>query len=157
MTSLASLTDGIITVGKGGRGFIVETTAESRVVITAAHCLPNLPPAHPAAYTDARTYRSVIGPLGGTPSIAAECLFADPMADVAVLGEPDGQTMWTEYEAYHDFFNQRPSFTLGLMRRSCTGHLFALGGKWVPCSLHFDGADALGRPWSPAWRVSVDA
>ena len=39
------LKSGVITVGHG-RGFVVEGAGE-RLVITAAHCLPSLPPALP--------------------------------------------------------------------------------------------------------------
>ncbi len=51
------LKSGVITVGHG-RGFVVEGAGE-RLVITAAHCLPSLPPALPSFGLEARTY----GPL----------------------------------------------------------------------------------------------
>src|SRR6266704_2337028 len=48
------LKSGVITVGHG-RGFVVEGAGE-RLVITAAHCLPSLPPAGPSFGLEARTY-----------------------------------------------------------------------------------------------------
>ena len=54
---IESLKSGVITVGHG-RGFVVEGAGE-RLVITAAHCLPSLPPALPSFGLEARTY----GPL----------------------------------------------------------------------------------------------
>jgi hypothetical protein len=56
----------VITVGEG-RGFVVE--GWDRYVITAAHCLPHLPP--PASFLGAneRTYKALLGPLGQEPTI----------------------------------------------------------------------------------------
>jgi hypothetical protein len=39
----------VISVGEGGRGFVL-AHAHRRYVATAAHCLPFLPPAHGASY-----------------------------------------------------------------------------------------------------------
>jgi hypothetical protein len=46
----------VITVNgeRGGRGFVIELYAE-RYVLTVAHCLPELPPAHGMSYTEDRT------------------------------------------------------------------------------------------------------
>jgi hypothetical protein len=73
----------VIQVGDG-RGFCI-TTKRARYVVTAAHCLPDLPPADAAAYTQDRTYRDFLGPLGGLRNVWAECVFANPVADLAVL------------------------------------------------------------------------
>jgi hypothetical protein len=75
----------VITVG-GGRGFVVN----DECVITAAHCLPHLPPCCTASYPEERTYAKLLALLGGEPAIPAECRFADPVGDIAVLGAPDG-------------------------------------------------------------------
>jgi hypothetical protein len=91
--------NGIIRVGDG-RGFIVQGGGEHRYVITAAHCLPFFPPCHGFSYLEERTYKALLGTLGAEPSVWAECLFADPIADIAVLGEPDSQVLWDEAAAY---------------------------------------------------------
>ena len=79
-----------------GRGFIIEA-GDQRLVITAAHCLPHFPPCHGASYTEERTYPDFIGPLGeSAPKVWAECLFADPVGDIAVLGSPDDQALYDE-------------------------------------------------------------
>lgn len=52
-------TAAIITVADGC-GFVVES-ARGRLVITAGHCLPSLPPCH--CETPERTYRALLGPL----------------------------------------------------------------------------------------------
>ena len=44
--------------------------------------------------------RTVSGGRSGPPAIAAECLFVDPISDLAVLGPPDNQGLSAEYEAY---------------------------------------------------------
>jgi S1-C subfamily serine protease len=69
-----------------GRGFIVEAGC-ARYVATAGHCLPKLPPA--ASFTGAgeKTY-AVFGYRDGNE---AECVFADPVSDLAILGAPDSQ------------------------------------------------------------------
>jgi hypothetical protein len=78
----------IIAVG-GGRGFIVEAKQSGRIVITAGHCLPHLPPA--CSYANAeRIYPDLLGALGAECRIWARCLFVDPIADIAVLGWPEG-------------------------------------------------------------------
>ena len=51
------LTAGVITAGSG-RGFVVEGSGE-RLVITAAHCLPFLPPAQSFFGPKERTYGPV--------------------------------------------------------------------------------------------------
>ena len=97
------LTSAVVKVGKGGRGFIVETKRGDRVVITATHCLTAikpLPPAHPFSYTEERTYGNLLGPLGkAKPTVWAECLFADPLADIAVLCSPDEQALFEQADA----------------------------------------------------------
>ena len=86
----------VVTVGEG-RGFIVETSRH-RFVVTAAHCLRRLPPLAAAALDQyARTYADLLAPLDDhEPKVWAECVFVDPVADVAVLGEPDVQAVLVE-------------------------------------------------------------
>jgi hypothetical protein len=84
-----------------GHGFIIEGKYSRRYVITAAHCLPELPPAHPASYLHERTYRALLAPFGAAAcSVWAECLFVDPVSDIAVLGSPDDQELSDEAELY---------------------------------------------------------
>src|SRR5215467_14301412 len=81
-----TLTAGVITAGSG-RGFVVEGAGES-VVITAAHCLPFLPPTQSFFRPEERTYGPLLAPLGNEPRAWAVCRFVDPIADIAVLGSP---------------------------------------------------------------------
>jgi hypothetical protein len=88
MERLDSLLPSIVTVGDG-RGFVVEGIRSDLLVVTAAHCLPFFPPCHGDSELVERTYGSLLAPLGGESAISAECLFVDPIADIAVLGSPD--------------------------------------------------------------------
>jgi hypothetical protein len=95
------LTSAILKVGEG-RGFVVKRRRyHDCIIITAAHCLPDLPPPHPCAYLEELTYRRLLGPLGTEPTVWAQLLFADPVADIAVLGTPDGQVLYEQADAYH--------------------------------------------------------
>jgi hypothetical protein len=94
------LTRSVLRVGEG-RGFVVRLGADM-AVITAAHCLPCLPVCHTASSVYERTYQALIGPLGAEPRVCAECLFADPIADIAVLGMPDSQELRHEADAYRE-------------------------------------------------------
>jgi hypothetical protein len=93
----------VVSVG-AGRGFIVEASARpQRYVITAAHCLPHFPPCRGDSYLHERTYKKLLAPLGEQPSIWCECLFADPIADIAVLGSPDNQELSEQADTYDTF------------------------------------------------------
>ena len=104
-------------------------------MITAAHCLPHLPPAHPASYTEERTYRSILGPLGGEPTVFAECLFVDPIADLAVLCSPDDQTRFAEAIAYDNLTKAGGVLGIGTVTEPSQAWLFALNGQWETCTI----------------------
>jgi hypothetical protein len=129
---LAEARGAIIRVGDG-RGFLVERAPWPHRVITAAHCLPYLPPAHPASYTHERTYANLLGPLNGALAVWAECLFVDPIADLAVLDSPDGQVLYDESEAYETFMENRPTLRIGALMEACPAWLLTLGGEWERC------------------------
>jgi hypothetical protein len=123
-----ALAQGAIVTVDGGRGFVIETRHD-RFVITAAHCLPTLPPAHPLSYTEERTYHKLLGPIGSAPTISAECLFVDPVVDIAVLGEPDGQLyLEGEDEAFRAFVEATPALQVGVLADRCDAWLHTLDG-----------------------------
>jgi hypothetical protein len=139
-----------------GRGFVVELGGY-RLIITAAHCLPFFPPPHPTSYLAERTYKALLGPLGAKRrSVWAECLFADPIADIAVLGCPDGQELFEQAEAYEVLVAQATPLPIsdapkqGSERvRHFSGHgsfdvatpgrgpayVLSLGGKRLKCAM----------------------
>jgi len=102
-----------------------------RVVLTAAHCLGNLPPAHAMAFFWERTYKDLLGSLDGSKNdVCAECLFVDPVADIAVLGCPDQQEMWQQAEAYHALVDEAPAVRIG-KPRSGRAWVLTLDGHWT--------------------------
>ena len=153
----------VVKVG-AGRGFIVESRVktprefmkkvpqlrafqEYRVVVTAAHCLPKLPPAHPGASFWERTYKDLLGSLKNSKKeIGAECLFADPVADIAVLGCPDGQELGDQADAYHELTEDVPALRIG-KARSGRGWVLALDGHWVHTTLEVCSGFAGGALW----------
>jgi hypothetical protein len=138
----------IVKVG-GGRGFIIEHRVEipkllrlklkalrqrkftkRRLIVTAAHCLPNLPPPGGSLFED-RTFGKLLASLdGGETDVWAECLFADPVADIAVLDCVDEQSLSDEADAYHALTDERPVVRID-NAWSGPGWVLSLDGRWV--------------------------
>jgi hypothetical protein len=152
MTKLPSASC-VVKVG-GGRGFIIERririparrihrksypahVVRRRLVVTAAHCLPHLPPPHAGAHYYERTYGNLLSRLDSKkPNVLAECLFVDPVADIAVLGCPDENELYEEAEAYQALIDDAPALTIA-KPRSGSGWLLSLSEpKWIPTSLN---------------------
>jgi hypothetical protein len=138
----------VLKVG-GGRGFAIEhpdfetvqsrkrsNSGKSRLVVTAAHCLPDLPPALASSLLADRTYPDLLRSLDGTKSnVWSECLFADPVADIAVLGCPDEQELVEEADAFHALTDDVPTLAIA-KARSGRGWLLALDGvRWIPTTI----------------------
>ena len=147
----------VVRVGSG-RGFVVEGRNHvgglARYVITAAHCLPHLPPSHGFSYTEERTYEDLLAPLGEQPLVSCEVLFVDPVADIAVLGAPDDQERSEQADAYEALveatsplaITEPPSRPIakeaarlaqfgitGQARRECPAFLLSLSNQWFSC------------------------
>ena len=132
-------TRAVVRVGDG-RGFIVDGPRHELIIITAAHCLPFLPPCTGASYADERTYPALVGPLDEAPAVSAECLFADPIADVAVLGPPDSQDFSAESEAYDAFVEPVKPLKIGAAPEDGDGWTLSLDCHWCRCTVwHQDG------------------
>ena len=134
--SLLPEADSVITVDKG-RGFIIEHRAlfdfgggvrrlRRKLVVTASHCLPHAPKMPCYSYQEA-TYANLLAPLGEEPTVWAECLFFDPVSDLAILGEPDNQELGEESEAYAFLVDERKPFTIAAPERG-EGYMLALDG-----------------------------
>jgi hypothetical protein len=142
-----SLTSGVITVGHG-RGFVVEGAGE-RLVITAAHCLPSLPPALPGFGLEARTYGPLLALRGEEPRVWAVCRFVDPIADIAVLGSPDNP----HADDYKALIGTAAALSFGDSVRYpvnfwAPARLLSLDGRWFSCTIrHFGG---------PLWITHAD-
>ena len=131
-------TAAVVTVG-GGRGFVVGTKRGDRLVITAAHCLPHLPTGFSIAYTEERTYAELLSPLGQPPSVWAECLFVDPIADIAVLGSPDGQGLPSQADDWDNFTEAAGVLNTGPCPAEAPAWLLGLEGMWFESPLTCEG------------------
>jgi hypothetical protein len=145
-----------------------QTGARGNYVITAMHVLPFLPIAHLARYLQDETYPRLMGALGAEPAITASCMFADPIADVAVLGPPDDQDLSDEHDLYEEFTARLAPFAVApppprqLMRLdpfrddpssvyvagdvSFPAYVLPLDGAWIACTARYLGGPLLIEP-----------
>jgi hypothetical protein len=151
-----ALTASVVRVGDG-RGFVVQAKHE-KLVITAGHCLPFIPPSTNLHDLEEKTYMKLLGPIGEEPTIWAECLFVDVISDIAVLGPPDEQDLNEEYDAYQDFVEPLATFSAAdvaptrpalKMPEGELGWVLSLGGEWQQCRMN-----CVETPWwgaGPLW------
>ena len=125
----------VITVGEG-RGFVVEHRG-GRLVVTASHCLPWLPSGFGIAYSEEHVYRNMLGPLGSAPTVACECLFINPIADVAVVSVPDTQTYSDEADGYRALLEYATPFRITDTPEKARGFLLSLKGEWFGCQVQW--------------------
>jgi hypothetical protein len=106
-----------------------------RLIITAAHCLPHFPPCLGASYTEERTYQALLAPLDSKPAVWAECLFVDPIADIAILGPPDEQEpeLSGHYEAYVSLVDSAEVLEISKPKQECQAFLLSLENAWFKC------------------------
>jgi hypothetical protein len=146
----------IIRVGHG-RGFVIQGIWNECLVLTAAHCLPRLPPPQAASFEG--TYKELLGPLDAEPSVWCDCLFVDPVADIAVLGSPDDQVLSAEALKYQALMETAKCFTIAAPPSKpipnpaldklelseeerkphtdyeCPAFMYGLDGKRIPCTV----------------------
>jgi hypothetical protein len=127
----------IVTVGEnGGRGFVVKSKSGDRYVITAAHCLPQMPKPHPFD-NESRIWK-ILGPRGKKPKIYAECAFVDPVADIAALKCPDYDELRQPYDKFFAALAMLPLGKLSRKREAqLSGWLLALDGKPFKCRVRY--------------------
>ena len=117
---------------------MIESPIDERLVVTAAHCLPQMPEPHP--WADETRIWKLLAPLGEEPDIVAECRFVDPVADIAVLGSPNSQDMFEEAEAY-DALVAAAALPVGLLPRKeyakSDAWMLSLAGRWQPCTVNY--------------------
>jgi hypothetical protein len=142
----------VITVGDG-RGFVVEGTREirapgqskvyrfpQRYVITAAHCLPFFPPCMTFSHEHERSYKNLLGPLTGEPTVWAQCLFVDPIADIAVLGAVDNQVFGEQADLYEALVESGTPLPISDAPEHGAGWLLSLTYELMPCTVkHLGG------------------
>jgi hypothetical protein len=134
--------EAIVTVGEG-RGFVVGNPGRwpfaERLVVTAAHCLPYFPPCHSMSYLEERTYKALLGPLRQERTVWAECLFADPVGDIAVLGPPDDQELGEQYDAYQALMTASAVLPISDPPENGPAWLLSLDGRWFRCVVNHNG------------------
>jgi hypothetical protein len=117
-------------------------------VITAAHCLPSFPPCASISDIKERTYEGLISELGGKPTIWTECLFVDPVADIAVLGPPDEQALSKEREAYDMFVNSLVPLPIADVPEGAPAWVLSLDNQWNECIVrHYSTGPKKGALW----------
>jgi hypothetical protein len=92
----------------------------------------------------------LIGPLGAKASIWTECLFVDPIADIAVLGPPDNQSLSAEAEAYEALLVSCTPLKIGGVigwDQPTPASLIALDGRSIDCAVRSFGARCGLRTW----------
>ena len=140
-------TNGVVRVGNG-RGFVMEHRVyfdfgdgrdyrklRRKVVVTASHCLPHAPKVFSGVDYQLATYPKLLGSLREEPSVWTQCLFFDPVADVAVLGEPDDQDLSDEWDGYYALVRGRKPFATATPE-SGEAYMLGLDGvTWKPTTL----------------------
>jgi hypothetical protein len=125
------------------------------------------------SYTEEHTYPELLGRLGEKPSVWAECAFVDPVADIAVLCEPDNQELSEQAEAYEALVGAVTPFTVAEPQgkpiakevnrlrthlpqdvvdqttihkwamHECSARLLSLDNQWFPCTVRYYPEGAL--------------
>ena len=145
----------LVRVGDG-RGFVVEDQTGNRFVITAAHCLPGVPAAPGFREDWAETFQNLLGPLGGVTEVCAECVFVDPIDDVAVFGSPDNQELSEQADAYEALLDAATPLAIGdiaISRKAAPARLIDLAGKMMACTAQHVG----GPLWIEKGAVGIVA
>ena len=102
----------------------------SRPLLTAFASSPSR-----SLYSGKDTFKKLLGPLGAAPSIWAECLFVDPVSDLAVLGQPDGQAFNEDVDtAWDEFIEDIEPLELDA-KRPTRGWILSLKRQWMPCTI----------------------
>ena len=119
-------TGAVVRVGEG-RGFVIP----GHFVATAEHCLPPRAPLHAESYPREWTYEKLLGPLAAEPTVWARCLFADPIADIAVLGPPDDQYLPEQFSDYQSFMYDIEPLSVDRASGWDAARVLSLDGQWL--------------------------
>jgi hypothetical protein len=109
----------------------------------------------------------VLSELGGNTPVWATCLFADPIADIAVLGSPDTQELGEQAAAYDRLIGAATQLAIGTPLAWDTivpVSVIALDGRRVTGKAeHFGGelfidetAEPIDEANRPPARMAVD-
>ena len=113
---------GVVRVGQR-RGFVIDINDQC-YVLTAAHCLPRFPSPNGGWGS---IFKDLLGPLDcKRPTTWAECIFVDPIADIAVLTKPDSQAIYGQADAYDELMDSTEPFVLGPFEARSNVHMLGL-------------------------------
>jgi hypothetical protein len=73
---------------------------------------------------------SLIASLGREPTVWAECLFVDPIADIAVLGSPDDEELSEQAERWKNLIDDAEALVIARLLESAPVWLLSLDGRW---------------------------
>jgi hypothetical protein len=118
----------VIAVGSG-HGFVGQGTYD-RFVITAAHCLPRLPPCNVSEYDRECLYPTLLGPPGSQQTVGAACCFADPISDIAVLRVPNGIECAVEFDQYLQLTDAATPLSIAEPSEASLGWILLPDGSW---------------------------
>jgi hypothetical protein len=96
----------------------------------------------PGRYPDECTYKKLLAPLGQKPAVIAQCLFVDPISDLAILGQPDNEVFEEAAAAYNALVQGRPALKISQRVVECDHSpdkgapesLLSLEGHWYSCA-----------------------
>ena len=144
-------TSAVLKLGHG-RGFVVSYGKDERAIITDAHCLPTdeagrllLPPAHKMSHEE-RIYPFLLARIGGAEAIVeAQCLFVDPIANIAALGPP-GEEGSDRFNAYQKVVNDARTLVIIDAPDRGPARILALEGRWVEIVVERRGYTLVAQP-----------
>jgi hypothetical protein len=129
-------TSALLTVGTG-RGFLVESNRDNPLVVTAANCLPFLPPPEITFEPDERNYPALVGHPGHERRISAWSHFIDLIANVAVLGRPCGDEYSVDWYGFDELTNGATPMTIGdPPENDGLAWIPSLDGRWFRCIVY---------------------
>lgn len=137
--NLAGMRSAVVKVGFG-RGFVVEAVHPhwTRVVVTAARCLPDRPMSFGLMNDADSPYPGLLGALHEPlPTVAASCVFMDTVADIAVLvGPKSPKVMFNQVDAYDVLIKPLPTLLMRTETESLTSvKVLALDGQWIDAQI----------------------
>ena len=106
-------------------------------MITAAHCLPELPLCEGLSTLQNRTYERFLSRLGQEQEVWAEPLFADAAGDVAVLGPPNPMELHEQYVVYETLMKAAIPLQVAdvLPEKERPAWVLSLDGGWFPVAV----------------------
>src|SRR6516225_5795464 len=145
-------TSAVLKLGHG-RGFVVSYGEDEREIITAAHCLQTdkagqflLPPTPKMSDHEERIYPFLLARIGGAEAIVeAQCLFVDPIANIAALGPP-GEEGSDRFNAYQKVVNDARTLVIIDAPDRGPARILALEGRWVEIVVERRGYTLVAQP-----------